>query len=171
MIPDDSPAPRSTPGGPPSGAGPEPPPVRIHVVARTLRGEPRGAELPAPPVGGPLDPARDGGRVAVPTVVTREEAGALHVVLTGDVDLALAGELALVEEQVRGHCAARPRARVHVDVRAVTAVDATAVRFLERLRRAAAHAGGSCTTSPARPVVQRVLDLARPVAEGELATS
>ncbi|WP_432533552.1 STAS domain-containing protein [Kineococcus arenarius] len=178
----DSPTPTSVPtttAGATGAAGT--PPVRVRVVARTLPAEPHGAELPvmttdtAEPVGPvpgrPLDPAHDGERVVVSTVLTREESGALQVVLTGDVDLALAGELALVQEQVLEHCATRPGPRVHVDVRGVTAVDASAVRFLERLRRAAADAGGSCTTAPARPGVQRVLDLARPVAEGELAAS
>ncbi|WP_432498457.1 STAS domain-containing protein [Kineococcus auxinigenes] len=173
----DSPAPTTAPAHVGATGTTGGPPVRFRVVASTLHAEPRGAELPTAAVdpvglpGRPADPVRDGERVVVSTVRTREEAGALQVVLTGDVDLALAGELALVREQVLEHCATRPGPRVHVDVRGVTAVDASAVRFLERLRRAAAAAGGSCTTSPARPVVQRVLDLARPVAQGELAAS
>jgi len=130
-----------------------------------------GAELPVPGrADGPLTrPSAEG--LPVSSVTTRTTTEVLEVVLSGDVDLLLGEELTLVLAEAEAHCRRHDRARVHVDVSAVGAVDSTAVRFLERLRRSTAEAGGACTLTGARPAVQQVLDLARTVPTGVLAGS
>lgn len=149
-------------------------PVRIHLVTHlvTHQGtdEPHGAELP----GAVVRPHRlrsGAEEVTVSSVTTRDDEDRFLVQLSGDVDLLLSEELALVVTQADRYCAQHPRARVHLDLRDVTAVDATAIRFLEQLRRGCSARGANCTTSPARPAVEQVLALARPVVDGELAAS
>ena len=150
-------------------------PLRIHLVTCSDTGTLRGAELPgATRTWAPLEtPAESRAAVAVSGVSTRTDGDRFTVTLTGDVDLVLAEELALVVRRVEQHCAhlATTRARVHLDVREVTAVDASALRFVERVRRLCAAWGAECTTSTARPAVEQVLALARPVVDGELAAS
>lgn len=146
-------------------------PLRIHLVTRSDTGTLRGAELPgATRTWTPVE-TRDA--VAVSGVSTRTDGDRFTVTLTGDVDLVLAEELALIARRAEQHCAhlATTRARVHLDVREVTAVDASALRFVERVRRLCAAWGAGCTTSTARPAVEQVLALARPVVDGELAAS
>lgn len=109
--------------------------------------------------------------LTVSSVTTRTDGATFTVDLAGDVDLVLAYELALVVGQAARHCTQHPRSRVHLDLREVTAVDASAIRFLEQLRRDTAAHGGTCTTSSARPAVEQVLALARPVVDGDLAAS
>lgn len=148
--------------------------VRIHLLTQFVDGAGpeglHGAELPARgrSARSPRTPEE---RVLVSSVSTRATSEVLAVVLSGDVDLLLGAELGLVLEEARAHCRAHRRARVHVDVSDVAAVDATAVRFLAELRRRAEAAGGSVAVVGARPAVQRVLDLARSVPSGELAAS
>ena len=154
------------------------PVVRVRLL--THHGDrprsPRGAELPGAAVL-PVPPRGDtaGERahevLLTSSVTTRASGEHLQVHLRGEVDLLLGDELALVVDEVLRHCRAHPRAEVHLDVREVTALDATAVRFVERVRRDCADLGGRCTTSAARPAVARVLELARPVADGRLAAS
>lgn len=146
--------------------------VRIHLVTQFVTGVGpdglHGAELPG---GLPRSDRTPEERLLVSSVTTRTTAERFQVVLAGDVDLLLGDDLALVLEEAEAHCRAHRGARVDVDVRDVTAVDSTAVRFLERLRRRVTAAGGSCTTSSSRPAVARVLELAMPVPTGELAAS
>ncbi|WP_380156722.1 STAS domain-containing protein [Kineococcus sp. R86509] len=154
-------------------------PLRIHLVTRSGTGTLRGAELPgATRTWAPLEtpaetPAESRDAVAVSGVRTRTDGDRFTITLTGDVDLVLAEELARIARRVEQHCAhpATTRARVHLDVREVTAVDASALRFVERVRRLCAAWGAECTTSTARPAVEQVLALARPVVDGELAAS
>lgn len=145
-------------------------PVRIHLVTHLSTGEPHGAELPGAVVRPHAWRPRSE-EVTVSSVTTRTEGDRLVVQLAGDVDLVLADELALVASQAGRHCTRHPRARVHLDLREVTALDATALRFLERLRRDCSARGANCTTSPARPAIEQVLALARPVVDGEPAAS
>ncbi|WP_328295879.1 STAS domain-containing protein [Kineococcus sp. NBC_00420] len=150
-------------------------PLRIHLVTRSGTGTLRGAELPgATRTWAPLEtPAESRDAVAVSGVSTRTDGDRFTITLTGDVDLVLAEELARIAHRVEQHCAhlTTTRARVHLDVREVTAVDASALRFVERVRRLCAAWGAECTTSTARPAVEQVLALARPVVDGELAAS
>ncbi|WP_432511112.1 STAS domain-containing protein [Kineococcus sp. SYSU DK001] len=136
----------------------------------TAPADPRGAELPtalrsARAAAGPHEAA------GASSVTTRGAGDRLEVVLRGDVDLALALELAAVCDRVERHCARHPRARVHLDVREVRALDAAGLRFVEAVRAVCAGRGAGCTTSTARPVVARVLDLARAVPGASLASS
>ena len=159
-------------------SAPSSPVVRVRLL--THHGDrprsPRGAELPGAAVL-PLPPRGDaaGGRaheaLLTSSVTTRASGEHLRVRLRGDVDLLLGDELALVVDEVLRHCRAHPRADVHLDVREVTALDTTGVRFVERVRRDCADLGSRCTTSAARPAVARVLELARQVADGRLAAS
>ncbi|WP_432564849.1 STAS domain-containing protein [Kineococcus sp. SYSU DK003] len=156
-------------------------PVRIHLVTHVPVGpgaEPRGAELPGavvqprPPRA--LDRIGDDVRPTVSSVTTRadgDRGDRFEVLLAGDVDLVLADELDLVLTQADRHCAQHHRARVHLDVQEVTAVDTSGLRFVERLRTLCAQRGATCTTSTARPAVSQVLALARPVVDGQLAAS
>ncbi|MFD0481098.1 STAS domain-containing protein [Kineococcus sp. GCM10028916] len=150
-------------------------PLRIHLVTRSGTGPLRGAELPgATRTWTPVETSAESrAAVAVSGVSTRTDGDRFTVTLTGDVDLVLAEELARIARRVEQHCAhlATTRARVHLDVREVTAVDASALRFVERVRRLCAAWGAECTTSTARPAVEQVLALARPVVDGELAAS
>lgn len=143
-------------------------PLRFHLVTRPGTAPLRGAELPGPTRARPPQ-TRDA--VAGSPVTTRAEGDRFTVTLAGDVDLDLADELALAALRAVRHCSEHPRARVHLDVREVTAVDATALRFVERLRRDCRTRGADCTTSSARPAVAQVLALARPVVDGEPAAS
>ncbi|MEW1957567.1 hypothetical protein [Kineococcus sp. NPDC059986] len=142
----------------------------VRVVHVAGAGTLHGAELPL---------LADAGAAAEhpPTpahVTTRREGDRLDVVLAGDVDPALASDLGLalafVRSTVRDGGPQRVR-RVHLDVAAVTALDTTALRWVEDLRGACAQAAVACSTSPARPAVQRVLDLVRALPDGELAAS
>jgi anti-anti-sigma regulatory factor len=150
-------------------------PLRVHLVTRSATGTLRGAELPgATRTWTPVEtPAETRDAVAVSRVSARTDGDRFTVTLTGDVDLVLAEELDLIARRAEQHCAhlVTARARVHLDVREVTAVDASALRFVERVRRLCAAWGAECTTSTARPAVERVLALARPVVDGELAAS
>jgi anti-anti-sigma factor len=146
-------------------------PVGIHLVTHVGTGEPHGAELPGPVLAPRTASFEARAALAVSSVTTRTDGDRFVVELAGDVDLVLVDRLALAVRQADRHCAQHPRARVHLDVREVTAVDASAIRFLERLRRDCAAHGARCTTSSARPAVEQVLALARPVVDGELAAS
>ena len=139
----------------------------FRLVSRTVTTPPRGAELPSL-TAGVFD---DDEQVPASAVRTRRRGAVLDVVLTGDVDLLLTPRLDEVLVQAEAHCRGREHPRVHLDLRGVTAVDSTAVRFVEQLRRCTARAGGSCSQSSARGAVQRVLALARTLPTGELAAS
>ncbi|GAA0289531.1 STAS domain-containing protein [Kineococcus aurantiacus] len=157
---------------------PVPTPVLTHLVTHLVTrvpataggAGPRGAELPAALTPAPARAGADA-LPAVPPVAARTDGERLDVVLAGDVDLVPAGDLALVLGRVEGHVGGGSRARVHVDVRAVTALDAVGLRFVEAVRRTCAEHGAACTTSRARPAVERVLQLVRPVVDGQLAAS
>ncbi|WP_432540405.1 STAS domain-containing protein [Kineococcus sp. SYSU DK002] len=144
----------------------------VPVVAyrlTTAPADPHGAELPtASPRPLAADPPE---APEASSVTTRRDGDRFEVVLRGDVDLTLAPQLAAALERVDEHCARHPRARVHLDVREVRALDAGALRFVEAVRAACAGRGAGCTTSAARPVVTRVLDLARAVPGAPLTTS
>lgn len=148
--------------------------VRLHLPTHVTHvsldplDDPHGAELPTPQrvLRGHADV-----RPTASSVTTPSDGARFEVTLAGDVDLALAPELARAERQLEQHCAQVPRARVHLDVRAVSAVDGSALRFVERVRGTCVRQGTACTTSAARPVVDHVLSLARPVVDGELAAS
>ena len=143
--------------------------VPFSLVPRTLATAPRGAELPLPALATSAFP--DDEQLPASAVRTRRRGDVLDVVLSGDVDLLLTPRLDEVLVQAEAHCRGREHPRVHLDLRAVTAVDSTAIRFVEQLRRCTARAGGSCSQSSARGAVQRVLALARTVPTGELAAS
>jgi len=145
------------------------PDVPFRLVPRSVPTAPRGAELPVVALSSALPP---GDEELVPaTVTTRRRGDVLDVVLSGDVDLLLTARLDEVLVEAEAHCRGREHPRVHLDLRAVTALDSSALRFVEQLRRCTARAGGSCSQSTARGAVQRVLALARTVPTGQLAAS
>lgn len=137
--------------------------VRIHLVTAFVPGGapggPRGAELPTRPG---VPPRGLDERLLTSSVTTRVHGEVLDVELSGDVDLLLRDELALVAAEAAAHCRAHDRARVVVDVAAVRSVDTTTVRFVDRLRRRTEDAHGTCTVTGARPAVRRALDLLLP---------
>ncbi|NAZ81713.1 hypothetical protein GTR02_07760 [Kineococcus sp. R8] len=168
--------------------------VRIRLVSCAGGTAPRGADLPSaaallpstalPSTTLPSTSSsssslsqnalpQNAGDAQVPpsSVTTRRRGDVLEVVLRGDVDVLLTARLDEVLVEAETHCHGREHPRVRLDVRAVTGVDTTAVRFVEQLDRCTARAGGSCVHSPARTAVQRVLALARAVPTDRLAAS
>lgn len=143
------------------------PTVTVTRVPAAPARERHGAELPGTSCPWPEEVER---HAAGAGVTVRLGDDRLEVVLSGDVDLALADDLTSALATVRRTLAAGPR-RAHLDVRAVTALDSTALRFVEELRALCARAGVPCSTSTARPAVQRVLDLVRPLPDGQLTAS
>lgn len=143
------------------------PAVTVTRVPAVPARERHGAELPGACWPGTDVPGRPAAAAGV--TVGLQDAG-LQVVLSGDVDLALAAELSTALEAVRESLAGGPR-RAHLDVRAVTALDSAALRFVEEVRAQCARAGVPCSTSHARPAVQRVLDLVRALPDGQLTAS
>jgi len=145
------------------------PDVPFRLVTRSVPTAPRGAELPSIELSTALVAVDE--PLVSSTVTTARRGAVLDVVLTGDVDLLLTARLDEVLVEAEAHCRGREHPRVHLDLRAVTALDSSALRFVEQLRRCTARAGGSCSQSTARGAVQRVLALARTVPAGRLAAS
>lgn len=143
------------------------PSVTVTRVPASPARERHGAELPGPSCPWPDETERP---AATAGVTVRLQADRLEVALSGDVDLALAADLTATLATVRRALAGGSRG-AHLDVRAVTALDSTALRFVEELRTVCVQAGVPCSTSTARPAVQRVLDLVRPLVDGQLTVS
>lgn len=143
--------------------------VPFRLVTRSVPTPPRGAELPV--TAPSCAPCGEDEPLVTSTVTTRRRGDVLDVLLCGDVDLLLTARLDEVLVEAEAHCRGREHPRVHLDLRAVTALDSSALRFVEQLRRCTARAGGSCSQSTARGAVQRVLALARTVPTGQLAAS
>ena len=140
--------------------------VPFRLLTRPVATPPRGAELPVPALVSSLFPGDE--QPTTSTVTTRRRGEVLDVVLSGDVDLRLTARLDEVLVAAEEHCRRGGHPRVHLDLRAVTALDSSAIRFVEQLRRCTARAGGSCSPSTAREAVQRALALPRTVPTGQL---
>ena len=83
----------------------------------------------------------------VTSVVLRTAGARLDVVLAGEVDAQVAGELQRVLAEAARHCG-RGRGHVHVDLRRAGSDDGTAGRFLVRLEELVASRGAVLTTAP-----------------------
>jgi anti-anti-sigma factor len=101
-----------------------------------------------------LSPVRPSAHLCIET--SSPSAGLVRVAVTGEIDLATAGEFYAA---LFGVLSTRLPARVDVDLAGVTFMDCTGLTVLVLVRRAASRIGCQLRVGDTQPIVRRVLEL------------